>query len=326
MKTITIILLCAALAVFAQTGYPADGAPPDSVSRPETMASATSAVRSVNSSESLVAWAATAWGEPVEGVSLRLQAARARWSAGETPAFTLELQNQGQRDLVFYQLQELGRLEVDGAWYTWSRGGFLSFHDSPFPPGRRYEGFPVTLTPDWRPKQEPSTNTIRPPRLPLRLLPGQHTIRFSITCRDSDAVRAKTVRKKTDPIPEVVITSNPVQIEITSSNEAPAVAAPPWGRPVDGVSVQLRTEHFAWTVEDAVALADTVRNQGQRSLSVAQAQNLGELEVDGVSYHWAGHIEVKSSTFPPGRQYNDIPVNLTTNWQTKEGKPLNVDR
>ena len=324
MKTITIILLCAAFAAFAQTGYPADGAPPDSVSRPETLANATSAVRSVNSSESLVASAATAWGQPVEGVSLRLQAARAQWSAGETPAFTLELQNQGQRDLVFYQLQELGKLEVDGAWCDWCRGGFMSFHESPFPPGRRYEGFPVTLSPDWWAKQDTSKNPRLPARLPLRLLPGPHTIRFSVTCRDADAPTAKAVRKKGDPIPEVVVTSNPVRIEITTSNEAPSVTANPWGSPVDGVSVQLRAEHFAWTVEDAVALAATMRNQGQRSLRVAQAQQLGELEVDGVSYHWAGHTEVKSSTFPPGRQYNDIPVNLTTNWQTKEGKPLQL--
>ena len=271
-----------------------------------------------------MASAATRWGEPVEGVSLRLQAGRTRWSAGETPAFTLELQNQGQRDLVMYELQELGRLEVDGAWYTWGRGGFMAYRGSPFPPGRRYEGLPVMLTPDWLPKQEPSTNTIRPPRLPLRLLPGQHTIRFSVTCRDSDAALAKTVRKKTDPIPEVVVTSNPVQIEIISSNEAPAAAAVPWGRPVDGVSVQLHAEHFAWTVEDSLTLAASVRNQGQRSLGVAQAQEPGELEVDGVSYHWAGRIDVLTSTFPPGRQYNDIPVNLTTNWQTKEGKPLQL--
>ena len=33
---------------------------------------------------------------------------------------------------------------------------------------------------------------------------------------------------------------------------------------------------------------------------------------------------MKSSTFPPGRQYLDIPVNLTTNWQTQEGKPLQL--
>ncbi len=267
--------------------------------------------------------AAPAWGERVEGVSLRLEATRTRWGAGESPTFSLDVQNQGQRDFLTLQTPEfLGNLEVDGIRYRWCGSG--SFAQSPLPPGRRYEGIPLILTPTWRPDQDKAVTRQSRPILPLRFSAGQHTIRFSMTCRDAHAPSAKTVRKPGAPSPEVVVTSNPVRIEVTATNEEPTAVAAPWGRATNGFAVQLRAEHSAWTTEDTVSLAVAVRNQGQRNLLVPQAQQLGELEVDGVDYHWAGHIEAKSSTFPPSGQYLDIGVNLTTNWQTQEGKPLQL--
>ena len=61
-----------------------------------------------------------AWGEPVEGVSVRLRADKTRWTTNETPTFKLDVRNQGQRKFGTFQAQELGRLEVDGVWYGWT--------------------------------------------------------------------------------------------------------------------------------------------------------------------------------------------------------------
>src|SRR2546427_8348483 len=61
-----------------------------------------------------------AWGEPVEGVSVRMRADKTRWATNETPAFKLEVRNQGQREFGTTQSQKTGRLEVDGVWYDWT--------------------------------------------------------------------------------------------------------------------------------------------------------------------------------------------------------------
>src|SRR5207247_3781247 len=49
-----------------------------------------------------------AWGEPVEGVSVRLRADKKRWTTNETPTFTLDVRNQRQRQLGTFHGQDLG--------------------------------------------------------------------------------------------------------------------------------------------------------------------------------------------------------------------------
>lgn len=298
MKRIFALQFCAVSAVFAHTAALANEAAGESAPA-----------------------AAAPWGEPVEGVSLRLEATHTQWSAGETPILSLDVQNHGQRNLLIFQtLEFLGSLEVDGIWYRGSKAGV--FPESPLPPGRRYEGLLVALTPAWRPNQDKAINPHPPPHLPLQLSNGQHTVRFSMPCRNARALPTKIARKLGEPNPEVVATSNPVRIEVTARQEVPPSPASLWGRAIEGVSVQLRAEHFVWTTEDTVALAFTVRNQGQRDLLLAQTQQLGEVEIDGVAYHWAGPSDAKSTVLPPGRQCPEIPITLTTNWQTLEGEPL----
>jgi hypothetical protein len=258
----------------------------------------------------------------VEGVSVRLHADRTRWSSNETPTFTFDLQNSGPRDFITFQLQEMGRVEVDGVWYEWTGAGVWT--QSPFRPATSYQGMPVTLAGDWRPSQDRSLNTQPPTYRPLQLPPGKHAIRFAVTCRDSHAPSSKSLINTNSMKPEIVVTSNPVEIEITAFDVVPALAATQWGSSVAGVSAQLRSAHFAWTLDDVVTLSASVRNQGREALQVAQSQELGELQVDGVWYHWARETDVKSSSFSSGREYNDIPVTLTTDWQTRDGEPLQL--
>ncbi len=150
-----------------------------------------------------------AWGEPVEGVSVRLRADKTRWTTNETPTFKLDVRNQGQREFYTVQSQETGRLEVDGVWYGWTRGFDFDLKGSGLPPGRKYHDIPVSLgskweaTPEWRDKTQAP-----PPQIPLKLLPGKHTIRFAPEIRDL-TVKPKPQNK--------YVPSNPVEIEIWSN-------------------------------------------------------------------------------------------------------------
>ena len=150
--------------------------------------------------------AVVAWSKPVEGVSVRLRADKTRWTTNETPTFRLDVRNQGQREFYTVQSQESGRLEVDGVWYRWT-GGF-DLKSSWLPPGREYHDIPVSLGSKWEATQEWRDKTqAPPPRIPLKLLPGKHTIRFAPEIRDI------TVKPKPQ---SNYVPSNPVEIEILS--------------------------------------------------------------------------------------------------------------
>ena len=146
-----------------------------------------------------------AWGEPFEGVSVRLRADKTRWTTNETPTFKLEVRNQGQREFVTFQGQESGRVEVDGVWYDWT--GPIDLKGSSLPPGRDYHDISVSLGSNWKATQEWRDKTqVPPPQIPLKLLPGKHTIRFAPEIRDI------TVKPKPQ---NNYVPCNPVEIEIT---------------------------------------------------------------------------------------------------------------
>ena len=124
-----------------------------------------------------------AWGEPVEGVSVRLRADKTKWATNETPTFKLDVRNQGQREFYTRRAQESGRLEVDGVWYGWTGG--LDLKGSGLPPGREYHDISVGLGSNWKATQEWRDKTqAPPPQIPLKLFPGKHTIRFAPEIRD----------------------------------------------------------------------------------------------------------------------------------------------
>ena len=119
MKTIIIVELTAALAGFGQTSVPANGASSDSALRRDAMASAKSEARGAKSSQSFVTSTATSWGEPVEGVSVRLQVDKPFWELPVTPILRASVRNQGRESLWVARAQQPGELEVDGIWYSW---------------------------------------------------------------------------------------------------------------------------------------------------------------------------------------------------------------
>ncbi len=61
------------------------------------------------------------WGEPVEGVQVRLRAAKAVWKTGATPAFSLDIRNDGKERIDFVRVAEAHcQIELDGQWYGWT--------------------------------------------------------------------------------------------------------------------------------------------------------------------------------------------------------------
>ena len=101
-----------------------------------------------------------------------------------------------------------------------------------------------------------------------------------------------------------------------------------WGEAVEGVQVRLRADKVQWKPGEMPTFKAEVKNEGKRDLSIAQAQELAELEVDGTWYRWAGEVDVKSSTFGPGmpwKHFKDISFTLVEFWQSKVGaKPLGL--
>src|ERR1044071_7037253 len=145
-----------------------------------------------------------AWGDPVEGVSVRLRAEKKQWATNETPTFKLDVRNQSHREFYTFQSQEPGRLEVDGVWYEWT--GAIDLKASAIPPGREYKDIKVTLGLDWKATQEWRDKTQpRPPQISVKLLPGKHTIRFAPEIREIGV----------EPKPRnTYVPSNAVEIEI----------------------------------------------------------------------------------------------------------------
>ncbi len=99
---------------------------------------------------------------------------------------------------------------------------------------------------------------------------------------------------------------------------APADAPVDWGKPVQGIQARLRPDKQTWKQGETPTFKGDIRNNGTGVYSVAQAQELCEPVLDGTTYRWFGGFGIKSSYFPPGRQYNDIPIVLENSWHVAE--------
>jgi len=91
-----------------------------------------------------------------------------------------------------------------------------------------------------------------------------------------------------------------------------------WGELVEGVQCRLRAVKSRWNEGAVPRLWANVRNQGVRNLLVRRQFNRCELEVDGKWYRRPLRtlgILMKRKPFPPGRQYDNIAVDLDQWWE-----------
>ena len=65
-----------------------------------------------------------------------------------------------------------------------------------------------------------------------------------------------------------------------------------WGKAVHGVQARLQTTKSVWRSDETPRFLADVRNTGKLQLSVALAQQLCEIEIDGKTYRWAGTVRV----------------------------------
>jgi hypothetical protein len=128
------------------------------------------------------------WGEPVEGLSMRLQSDKPVWYlASESPGFRLSVRNLGGEVLSVPESEELGELEMDGVWYAWSDKYYGPFQS--LAPGRQVDNLAVFPISSWgkEPRQFPTGA-------------GTHKIRFALVARRDQPHRGQTIRAVSNPI------------------------------------------------------------------------------------------------------------------------------
>jgi hypothetical protein len=154
---------------------------------------------------------APGWGEAVEGfsVSLRREPPQ-RPVLPDSSDFRLTVRNLGSETIYVPESQELGQLEVDGVWYSWSDPYFVA--RKPLPPGRSFVDIAVGLVPFWHSDagQSPPSIVRRVVRSDSRTnghylaaeSVGKHTIRYAVLARRGEQSGRKLTSLGRAPDPE----------------------------------------------------------------------------------------------------------------------------
>lgn len=319
------------------------GLPPEKMILPDRPYTVDFVMRAVPTDPSAEA---APWGTAQDGVQVRIRPTQRTWRAGQTPVFQADVRNSGSFDLHLPESGTYCQVEVDGQWYHWDADGSLTREATekagggsiaiathgtkllPFAPGQLHRDLSVTLSDGWQVVKADELEQLergtwgngfadmgraRRPRMVLS--PGKHTIRIAYTSPSAN-VYVRDELSKTGRL-TVRAVSNPVEIEILPG---PATQ-PTWGEAVEDVQCRLEADKPVWSSKEVPTFRAAVRNNGTRDLSVARAQELCELEIDGVWYRWQGDIAIKSSWLPPGRSYEGIPVSLKPAWHARQNDP-----
>lgn len=126
------------------------------------------------------------WGETAGGLQCRLRPIKRVYASGDSPAFTVDLRNQGTRIFAFRQDQQapLSAYCIDGHRRPWPQPVPRDGKVRAFGPGVEFADMPVTLPPEAR----------------SLLPPGRHVVRLAFSFEGVDVV------------------SNPVEIEVVGSH------------------------------------------------------------------------------------------------------------
>ncbi|HXR07277.1 MAG TPA: hypothetical protein VN765_08100, partial [Candidatus Acidoferrum sp.] len=135
------------------------------------------------------------WGEPVEGLSVRLQSEKTVWDEREVGRtgmgfaviFKASVRNHGSGTVLVAPAQETGELEVDGVWHKWT--GAVEVKSSALAPGRELDNIAVMPDNKWR-----SATGAREES------PGKHKFRFAVLARRGAANRGEDIRAVSNPI------------------------------------------------------------------------------------------------------------------------------
>lgn len=125
------------------------------------------------------------WGETAEGLQCRIRPAKRMYAVGESPAFNINLRNQGGRIFAFRfgGQAPLSQYSIDGRWRPWPASTPTPGKVRALGPGVEVADMPATLPQEAR----------------AFLTPGLHTVRLAFSLEG------------------VAVVSNPVEIEIAGT-------------------------------------------------------------------------------------------------------------
>jgi RNA polymerase sigma-70 factor (ECF subfamily) len=129
--------------------------------------------------------------------------------------------------------------------------------------------------------------------------------------------------QKLEPIPpdrleELLQQEKQLQVREIQTDTGKPLAESSWGEAVEGVQVRLHTQQTNWNVGATPRLFVDVRNQGTRHLLVQRQLHGCEVEVDGLWFRRPANTrETRAlpSPFPPGREYDNLVIDLNSAWQ-----------
>lgn len=127
------------------------------------------------------------WGQPVEGLSVRLQVEKTSWELPEAPILRASVRNQGSETLFVVRTQQAGELEVDGVWYSWWNPYYVTRR--PLAAGQRFDDIRVTLGTQWR-----SGLTT------FLAGPGRYKFRFAVAAQRAEPNSGPAIRAVSDPV------------------------------------------------------------------------------------------------------------------------------
>jgi hypothetical protein len=142
------------------------------------------------------------WGEPVDGVQLRLAvSASASPVPGEIPLLEAQLRNQGSGPVIYIgEALVHPEIEIDGVWYVQAWAGSCCSAPREVAAGGTSEPLRLRVIP-----AQAFALNVRPART-LELKPGKHSVRIRTVSRGSFYVHAGTRR--------IVLSSNTVIVDV----------------------------------------------------------------------------------------------------------------
>jgi type II secretory pathway component GspD/PulD (secretin)/beta-lactamase regulating signal transducer with metallopeptidase domain len=242
----------------------------------------------------MLTWRIEPWGEAVEGVQIRLRAAKHNWRAEEIPAFRWDVRNAGTRQYLETLADRSGvQLEVDGVWYVWPTflwGGRVATLSA----GQSLDDQLVTLSPMWSPAKpddlQPREGWVvdaAEMQSSLQLAAGRHTIRLAVIVEPSRATMDEAFRVVSPPLditiaprgtgqtaswppgPDLAYAVKGALFSATLALQQLPPPEPPWTKETKEWSAQAEAE-WAGAWAKSVLLAQSAGRAAERAAALAE--------------------------------------------------------
>jgi len=199
------------------------------------------------------------WGEPIEGVQVRLRAEKDMWEAEEKPIFKADIRNRGELELYVHAADEFCQLEIDGVWYGWyGPWGLIGVKQSPLGPGNQINNISISLAKKWG-----------GPRKALNLTAGMHTVRIAFILQRAEQNNQGLVRVVSNPVEiKILPAKTDMQAEAEGEGEKPMLV---WGDQVNGLraAVEFVPEKGSYEQGEVVGIRFHLQNVSNQIIKLA---------------------------------------------------------